>query len=118
MLFNGIINTSYYPYNFKDSTTIILRKLGKASYQDPKSYRPIALLNTLGKTLESIIATRLSYLAETHHLLPPDHLGGRRLNSTEQAIHLLLERIQTALNENQVASLLCLDVSSTFDNVS
>jgi hypothetical protein len=48
----------------------MLRKPGKPDYLDLKAYRPIVLLNTLGKALEAIMAKRLRYIAETHALLP------------------------------------------------
>jgi hypothetical protein len=73
----------------------------------------------MGALIESP-APRLSYVVETHQLLPPTHIGGRKARSTEHAIHLLLERIYEAWNraDGQVASLLLLDVSGAFDNVS
>jgi len=37
----------------------------------------IALLNTLRKVFESIMATRISYLTEKEEILPPNHIGGR-----------------------------------------
>jgi hypothetical protein len=50
----------------------------------------------------------------------PQHMGGRRGVSTEQAIHILLERIHTTwkLMPSHVASVLFLDVSGVFDHVS
>ncbi|OQV10369.1 hypothetical protein CLAIMM_14382 [Cladophialophora immunda] len=58
------------------------------------------------------------YLAEKFSLLPPNHLGGRKMASTEHAIHSLLTQIHQAWDRKEVASLLLLDVSGAFDNVS
>ena len=116
-LFNTCMLLGYCPAHFKETITVALRKPGKDDYTEPKAYRPIALLNTLGKALESIIASRLTYLADTHQLLPSRHTGGRKLASTDHAIHLLLQRIHKAWADGQVASLLLLDVSGAFDNV-
>jgi ribonuclease HI len=120
VLFNGCLTTGYYPKAFKHSCTVALRKPGKDDYTLPKSYRPIALLNTIGKILDAIIARRISFAVEMHGLLPGEHMGGRRGRSTEHAIHVLLERIYTAwyATRTDVASLLLLDVSGAFDNVS
>ncbi|KAL0630248.1 hypothetical protein Q9L58_010905, partial [Maublancomyces gigas] len=41
----------------------------------PKAYRPISLLNCLGKISETIIATRLAYLSEKHKLLHRWQIG-------------------------------------------
>ena len=48
---------------------IIIPKPNKEDKKDPKAYRPISLLNYLGKILEKIIATRLGNLA---NLSPPN----------------------------------------------
>ena len=117
-LFNACLQQGYCPAHFKETITVVLRKQGKDDYTQPKSYRPIALLNTLGKALEAIVANRLTYLADTYHLLPSRHTGGRKLASTDHAIHLLLQRIHGAWADGKVASLLLLDVSGAFDNVS
>ncbi|RDL32701.1 uncharacterized protein BP5553_09157 [Venustampulla echinocandica] len=117
-LFNACLQQGYCPTHFKETITVVLRKQGKDDYTQPKSYRPIALLNTLGKVLEAIIASRLAYLADVHNLLPSRHTGGRKLASTEHAMHFLPQRIHKAWTDSQVASLLLLDVSGAYDNVS
>ncbi|KAI3528112.1 reverse transcriptase, partial [Colletotrichum abscissum] len=119
-IFNQSLRLGYCPQHFRKSTTVVLRKPGKDNYTVPKAYRPIALLNTVGKIMDAIIARRLSYLAETHGLLPDSHMGGRRCRSTEHALHQIVDRIYEAWGSGQgmVASLLLLDVSGAFDNVS
>ena len=87
----------------------------------PKAYRPIALLNTISKIMDAVIAKRLSYLVETHHVLPLTHMGGRKHRSTEHALHAITAKINERWNsgkDGQVASLLLLDVTGAFDNVS
>jgi hypothetical protein len=98
-LFNACLQIGYWPEHFKTSTTIVLRKLGKESYQEAKSYRPIALLSTLGKAMESVLAGRISYCVEKYNLLPDYHIGGRKSRSTKIAIHHILETIHMAWDE-------------------
>ena len=86
--------------------------------QEIQAYRPISLLNTLGKALESILAQRIAYAVEKHRLLPKGHLGGRKGMSAEHALHGLVEKVYQAWNAGDVASLLLLDVSGAFDHVS
>ena len=50
-------------------TTIILYKEGKADYLLLKSYRPIALKNTLSKILKRVIVDYIADIAEEHALL-------------------------------------------------
>ena len=48
----------------------VLYKKGKTDYLFLRSYRPIALENTLSKILEKVIADRIADTAEEHALLP------------------------------------------------
>jgi hypothetical protein len=71
--------------------------------------------------MDAVIAWRLSYLVETHYVLPPTHIGGRKHWSSEHALHAVTAKIYKQWNngkDGQVASLLLLDVSGAFDNVS
>lgn len=119
-LFNACLSLGYHPKGFKESTTVVLRKPQKPRYDTPKSYRPIALLNTMGKLLEKLVANRLSKAAEDFNLLPEEQMGARPKRSTISAVELLTEQIHTiwGKNKKQVASLLSLDISGAFDNVS
>lgn len=119
-VFNQSLRLGYCPAHFRESTTVVLRKPGKSNYTVPKAYRPIALLNTIGKVMDAIIARRLSYLTETHCVLPETHMGGRKMRSTDHALHAVTRKIHEAWNKkpSQVASLLLLDVTGAFDNVS
>lgn len=117
-LFNKCLLSGYCPQHFRESKTVALRKPGKDDYSDPRAYRPITLLNTLGKALEAVIATRLSQAAELYELLPPSHFGGRRGQSTETAIHALIEVIYAAWEREEIVSMLLMDVAQAYPNVS
>ena len=56
-LFNRIRSSGYWPTWFKQSLCVIIPKLNKVSYNVPKAFRPISLLNTVGKLLTKVIAT-------------------------------------------------------------
>ncbi len=74
---------------------MVLTKPGKppATYKTPKGYRPIALLSTLGKVLEAILAKRVAEAAEWHGLLPDEQMGNRAHRSTELAIRLVVAQV-------------------------
>ncbi|KOS36290.1 hypothetical protein ACN38_g12979, partial [Penicillium nordicum] len=75
-------------------------------------------MNTLGKLLEAVIASRISWAVEEHHLLPDTHLGGRKGISVDHAIQLILDRVHQAWGNGRKVSMLLLDVSGAYDNVS
>ena len=72
---------------------MVIPKLGKPSYDVPKAFRPIVLLNMMGKLFEKMIANCLQFEAAKEGILHPCQFGGVRQNSTEDAgiylIHLV-----------------------------
>lgn len=63
-IFDACMRTGYNAGCFQASITVTLRKGGPRDFRLPKSYRPVALINTIAKLLESIIATRISDAVE------------------------------------------------------
>jgi ribonuclease HI len=116
-IFQTSLDRGEVPACFKVAKIIPLRKPDKPDYRLPGAYRPISLLSSLGKALESVIAQRISYLAETHDLLPHNHFGGRKRRSTVQALTILQERIWDAWREQKVLSLVSFDVKGAFNGV-
>lgn len=117
-IYNACIRMGYNPSHFQKSITVVLRKRGKdRDYRIPKSYRPVALPNTLGKFLEAIVTRGISYAMEAEGLLPRSHLGGRKGISTDHAIQIVLDRIRRAWGEGfEVVFMLLLGVSGAYDN--
>ena len=114
---NSSVKLSHFPTAFKNTSTIVLRKPGKPDYTKPNAYRPIALENILGKVLESIMAEILSYLTETHKLIPPQHFGGRPGRTSEDAMIILTEKIHHTRKERDIYSIIFMDVGGIFNNV-
>ncbi|KUM55425.1 hypothetical protein ACN42_g11853 [Penicillium freii] len=98
-IFDACVRIGHNPQHFQTSVTVTLRKAGPRDYRVPKSYRPVALLNTLGKVLEAVISTRIAWCVEEHNLLPETHLGGRKGVSVDHAIQLILGRVYQAWRE-------------------
>ncbi|KAJ5393042.1 hypothetical protein N7465_012016 [Penicillium sp. CMV-2018d] len=117
-IYNACIRIGTNPSHFQRSITVVLRKAGKKDYQLAKSYRPVALLNTLSKFLEAVIARRISYTVETRGLLPSSHLRGRKGISVDHAIQMIISRVRRAWGNGKVLSMLMLDVSGAYDNMS
>ena len=105
------------PSPFRVSSTVALRKPQKADYSAVKAWRPIALLNTLGKAIEKVLATRLRDAAELHGLLPQSQMGARPQRSTETALALFTDQIRDTWAVKGTASLLAIDISAAFDRV-
>jgi hypothetical protein len=98
---------------------VVLQKPEKTpeTYQTPGGYRPIALLPTVGKVIEALVAKRITSAAEAYGLLPAEQMGNREHRSTELAIRLVVAQVQEAWRQKATASLLQLDISGAFDTV-
>lgn len=71
----------------------------------------------MGKVLESILATHISYLVETYDLLPSMHIEGRKSQSSKEVPHKIVEKIYRGWNKDQVAFLLILDILRVYDYI-
>ena len=116
-IFAASIELGYHPQRWRSARIVVLRKPGKPDYSLPGAYRPISLLNTLGKLLEAVIAKRLSHLAEHHGLLPDTQFGGRPGRTTEQALLILTNAIDRAWHGQRVLTLVAFDLKGAFNGV-
>jgi len=78
---NTCIDLGFWPSYFKRSMIDIIPKPNKASYDSSKSFRPIVLLNTLGKLIEKVIGERLQFLTTANDFIHPSQLGGLKFKS-------------------------------------
>src|SRR4051812_21148507 len=65
-LFRASLEAGTLPSQWRHAKIIPLRKPGNEDYTVAKSWRPISLLATLGKVLESVITERISHAVETY----------------------------------------------------
>ena len=82
---NMCINLEYWPSYFKQSSTVIIPKLNKQTYDNSKSFCPIVLLNTLGKLIKKFIADKLQFHIIKNNFIHPSQLEGLKFKSTSDA---------------------------------
>ena len=117
-LITAVIKLSYFLQCFQLAQTIVLQKPQKPNYLDLGAQRPIALLSTIGKLIETLLACRLDALVEQEGLLLDTQMGNWRNRSTDIALDLLLEQIHTVWHKkDHVALVLSLDIIGAFDIV-
>lgn len=59
-----------------------MKKANQTSYILPSTYKSIFLFSTLGKAMESVIATCVGYLTDKHSLFPDNYFGSLKGRST------------------------------------
>ena len=64
---------------------MIIPKPNKMSYNQPKSFHPIILLNTLGKLIEKVIAERIQFTVASNDFIHLSQLGRLKFKSTTDA---------------------------------
>ena len=82
---NACIDLGFWPSYFKKSTTIIIPKPNKKSYDSLKSFRPIVLLNTMGKLIEKVIRERLQFNMAVNDFIHPSQLSSLKFKLTIDA---------------------------------
>lgn len=111
---NYVLKTGYYPQRWKLGECIFLHKAGK-NYKEAKSYRPITLLNIMGKVCERILYTRI--LEECKHLIPDYQHGFMRHRGTGTQILRTSKYICDALEEGHSVAMISTDLSKAFDSI-
>jgi hypothetical protein len=95
-LYINLAREGHQPLCWREATTAVIPKPKKPDYSAPKAYRPVALLNCLGKTLEKIMARRLGYLAERYELLHRDQIAERRQRNADDPVLALTHDVDIA----------------------
>ena len=115
-IYRAVFELKVYHPAWLESLTLVLRKIGKSSYDVAKAYRPIGLIDTIPKGLSTLGYKHVSYLMEKHNLLPAAQFGGRPGRNTTDAMLLIVDRIKSAWRAGKVAAALFLDVQGAFPN--
>ena len=71
---------------------IVLYKSDKDNYTIAKTYRSIALLNTVRKVMKSVMTKRLHYMTETEGLLSNTYMRERKKCSVNTEVQLLVKK--------------------------
>ena len=114
---NTCFDLGHWPNHFKKSTTIVILKSNKPSYNSLKSFRPIVLLNTLGKLIEKVIGERLQFQAISNNFIYQSQLGGLKFKSTTDAGIALTHIIHTGWIKHLSTSTLVFDIAQFFPSL-
>ena len=114
-IFNLSLQKGCVPKDLKIAKVIPFYKTG-----DQKSfnnYRPISVLPCFSKILEKIVYKRMLLHLNKQHIFYRHQYGFRENHSTDMALLQLVEKIYSALNNNEYALGIFLDLSKAFDSV-
>ena len=102
------------PSEWKIATIIPIIKPHKDKL-NPQSYRPISLTSAICKTMETMVANRLSSHLEKNSHLSNNQSGYRKHRSTIDQLVRLESEINMAFMENKCQAAVTLDLEKAFD---
>jgi len=120
-ILTATINESWrqgkFPSTWKHAVICPIQKRYPAT--EPSAYRPISLLNTMGKVMESLVTKRLTYFIEANKLLPKEQFGFRQKTSTTHALFNLTNNIHKHIHSDEKAgtTAILLDITAAYDSV-
>ena len=87
-IFNSSWENASVPQVWREAKMIPIHKKGKDK-RSADSYRPISLTSCVGKLMERLINTRLTWYLEKEQIITPKQAGFRQHRSTEDQVTYL-----------------------------
>ena len=95
-LLMACLKAGHHPKLWKEATVCVIPKAGQADYTLAKNFRPISLLECMGKLLEKLVAKLIYRDMTKYSLIPTTQFGGRNSSSTLDVGLTLTHDIQSA----------------------
>lgn len=115
-VFNKCIRSETFPNVWKKSKVVLLKK-GNKPNDLPSSYRPLCLINDLGKILEFLISKRLEEAARTNSGIARNQFGFRKGMSTDDAVRKLNNIINETVNNYEYCAAIGIDIKNAFNSL-
>ena len=113
-IFNAVLHNHHLPQVWQHARVISILKQGKDPAL-PSSYRPISLLDRIGKLFERILLAKILHVANERGLMRNEQFGFRPRHSTSLKLARLVERITRNFREKRLTGAVSLDVAKALD---
>lgn len=114
-IFNFCITSSTFPFIWKTAKLIPIPK--QNNQQSVSDFRPISILPSLSKALESLINSQLSEYLLSSNFISNDQSGFRNKRSTTSALLKITNDLYSAMDRQCASLLVLLDFAKAFDSV-
>ena len=105
-LYNGCLRMACFPRRWKTAIIIPINKPGKETSNDIAKYRPISLIRTIAKILETVLINRIMYHMHSQNLLSQNQYGFTPQTSTVDAVMDIKHYTQKSMEEGQYVALI------------
>lgn len=113
---NKCLMQGTFPAKWKIATLVLIPKPGKGPQAETK-YRPICLLDSIGKFLERLIKERLEEELEEKNIIADNQHGYRAKRSTITALKKVQEARELARKKEICCIMVTIDVANAFNSV-
>jgi hypothetical protein len=117
-IFRACLATGYVPTAWCQVKVVFIPKPSRNSSPGPQDFRPISLTSFLFKTLERLVARFLRDEILVSRPLHPNQHAYRTRKSVEMAFNQRVVRVKKALDQQEVALGVFLDIEGAFHNTS
>jgi hypothetical protein len=114
-LINLSLKTGFFPDQLKIAKIIPIFK--ESSRNDFSNYRPISMLNTFSRLIESIVCFQLTGYANAYDLFYSHQYGFRAKHNINHPLLHFSDKIFNALNNNKFNISIFIDLKKAFDTV-
>ena len=112
---NSSITSGQLPPEWKIATVIPIHKAGDR--EDPNTYRPVSILPSVAKLVESVVCLQLMSYLLSHNILCDEQHGFRPGRSTESAMLDAVSYLMDGMDRGYIGCLTTADTSKAFDSV-
>ena len=116
-LINASLKASFYPTLWKGARIKPVWKGKGNDRQQPKSYRPVALLSACGRVMEALLAKQVDEYARQRSIHHSNVHGFRKGHGTDTALLECWEHVLDEIEKGRIVAMCLLDVSAGFDSV-
>jgi len=117
-IFRTCLATGYVPALWCQAKVVFIPKPSRSSYCGPRDFRPISITSFSLKTMERLVDR---FLRDEILVLQPLHPNQHAYQAgkyVETALHQLIVWVEKALDQQEIALGVFLDVEGAFDNIS
>jgi len=118
-MYNNCLRSAFYPAEWKTANLVLLRKPGK-ELDNLSAYRPLCMLDTIGKLFKKLLTQRLREHLAAGRNLSRNQYGFRAGKSTLDVMSRVRTLVENANGRGQARNLyvgmLTLDVKNAFNS--
>ena len=115
-IFDICLRIGYFPKKWKHTIGKMIQKPNKPK-DNPASYRPISLLNCMGKLFEKIFSNRIQEFIEDNDIVNPWQWTYQPHKEANEHIMIINEYMKKVKENKKLAALLLMDVEKAFNAV-